>query len=352
MSQPSNIFLLPDLTHTEVTIMDRLNNIDKIDNHINTRNKGAIDPRLIKELFIERLRAFTMDLYDNIKTPEVTSLYNWATLHSISSNNYPESLIDAYVFYSSTLMQEKTDQVHFVDIINYYNSIVPLLCRNDKVEHHFVIDMDYLIRFILNNLYNEYKTHLIRSIHLIDALYKDRPTMDLSRWFSNTNLVSGFELKITIDQRMSHIDTLKSLFTKCSEEDFGLLCDHIFIEEMRVYCMNEFIEDKLVGVPVHPEFVNTINKIEKIFLSDKRPSLCYIIEYMGDGKLAPELYPDVFDMIKYYNLMHQKCVPVIPIYNNEILDMILEDCLLERNNSLLLYLQKAFRIYTIEEIIN
>lgn len=344
-------FLLPDLTHPEISIHERLQNIDRMHTMILEQEdniNSVVDPIIKKELFVERLRAMTMNL-DSFITPgdndKIRDLIKWGYSQDIHYSIFHESLLDCYCFYADYYGIHE----HMDDIIRYFNSVV-----SKKIPVHYPkiqpIDTAFLSKYIINNLYNEYKRSIGNVFQLMDTLDPNRKTIDVSKHINTTSMTAGIKSKVTINNRMDNIDMMKKLIPVCRQCDFAYLMDCIFIEEARVFCMTFFISDKLVKESKHNDY-STLIEYMKRHMGDRLHPMCYIVEYLSDGDLMEKLYDQVFDMILYHNAMNLKRAQPEKELDTDLLTDLTTECLLVKSDPIICHLMGKFRQHTINGII-
>lgn len=343
--------LLPDLSHPEVTIYQRLDNINRM-NTIISNNQYAIsgirDADMVTTLFVERIRTLAMNLKIGLtpdQNADIKELTRWGYTQNIHYSSFHENLIDGYCFYGDYYDIHE----HLNSVIIYFNSIVSCAAPQYK-DFLRVIDTEYLSQYIKGNLYNEYKISIGNIFNLMDVLDPHRKTIDVRNYINTTTLIEGLKSNYSIDHRMVCIDQLKELIPVCTLSDFSFLIDNIFIEETRVFCMSFFIKENMVCEPNHIEF-HTLREYMSRQIGDRLHQMCYVVEYLFDGNLSAHMYEQVFDMILYHNAMNQKREQPKNDLDITLVYDLTTECLLLEKDPIIGFLRGRFRQHVINGII-
>lgn len=343
-----NSFLLADLSHTHISLEDRLTHIRNMLKQLS--NMAAYDPQyqdLRSDLYIERLRAFVQNLTVNI-SPRATGVSNavyhdlqmllaWAKSQNITYKNLPESIIESYLY----LSYERVIMVHIIDIIEYYNSLSPKI----------VMDSTCIVQYIQKNIFGGFSARTRHVYKLLHGLYPQRKTQDIKPYIVNNRFLSnGKCTDITIDQRLDSIQNMLNLFPYCDIDDAVLLHDHIILEEIRIVYIDDFIKKGAKLKPSQADLSHITNSI-KFDLHKPLPIEHCIIYYSTDNETMED-FDNVFDIIQYYNIMIPLCTAPEDLIDVTILDNIIKDKEVTENKEIIQYLRSKFRTTIIDDIIN
>lgn len=366
-------FLLPGLSDSEISIYDRLKNIAKLNKLRADKTSWKNMDMFSDDIYIENLRAFVMMLVLDIipreqENQQIKDLSDWYQRYA-PSGNIPDALVDALCL--NFVPKDYTHQI--IDIIHYYNDNVKLLNTHlsnspDKLYHdsfsyynaqdlHYytkktlndtrapeykIIDLEYLYVMIDDELYETNRSYVHGVHELIDVMYPDLPKVDPSEYLNNQGMmIKGVKNTLTIYDRMDYLLTMETNIRTCASAQILHLRDSIFTEKLRIFLLYYYTDhEKTEEMRNVKYYVNTHHL-------DIRYDPSYIVNYSMDNCLGSHTFPDVIDILYYFNtkdgydidveyleknaFKHYENLSSYPLYN---------------------YLKSQFRIDTINNIIN
>lgn len=350
-------YLLPKLSDESVTLEDRIDNILRIEKLIihleRTTIANSIDVKELKNFhFIELFRAYLMTMVAVEQTngrDRVEKISKWAismrTGHSIA-----EWILDSYCTCDCNEFLTNTSKFRnnfddLLDIIRYYNKIVPVVNAIRKERKHAalheVINKSYIFKYLSSVTYVPNRDLFYFAYTIKDALYGNtiKYVDNILSFIQNVPLVSkGVFSARTIDQRMDYATSLRRMRGICPPENITQLMDAITMEESRASAMGFFIDMTNIVIPDNVKFEAHVGDY-----------LCLLENYLSYVKDSP-LYPDIADLIRFYNMK-------VPMFKDDFTE-ITPDVLkyefsdeYEDNPGIFEYLTSQVRIDTIEEII-
>jgi len=292
------IISLPNLTHNNITIQDRLSNIRHIDSAMINLSTTRGDLQF-QNIIIECLRVIVMAIEYPGDITEDERSYIRKLLNNPKSLNrsYADLILDKYVY--DVLPVE-----YIADIINYYNRIIPIgkLEENPSINNwpriYRLITTDTLLINCEKYLRKYNKEFVVKMHMLIDEISNGtyhRNNTDIP--YNNMRLITnGYCSRMTIKNRYKYTKQLGHYLMRCPIAEIDLLVDHIVVEKIRMMCM-------LLASQSIPLYIRDIH-YSYLNVGSLSNFMMDIFDYFDEQyELPSDLYIEILDIMKYYNYL-------------------------------------------------
>jgi hypothetical protein len=338
--------MLPNLTYLEITIQDRLENISLMETNIRKLKSHRGDPQR-QHLIIECLRVVIMA----IKYPsDITSAENKNTNDLL---NNPKFLCRSY---AELIIEQMVDEVlaveHIVDIINYFNKIIPIgelevNPPSNCPKIHRLINIDTLMSHCMESVRANHKESVVKIHELVDGISNGAYARVGANIHSDSRrlITNGYCSRMTIKKRYKYTKQLIKMLRTCPITDIPLLLDRIVVERFRLHCMT-------LVMPVIPLYLRNILE-PHMTLIDKTDFMMEILYYFdSEYIISSDMYIDILDILKYYNYLVDSKLVYPGFYHPHVgLSYIAKDWF-GSTSELIEYVKMQFRVDTINELIS
>ena len=345
--------LLPNLSCSDITIQDRVDNVRIIEKEIRNQPNNFL---FKNDHFIESYRVFLM-IYFNINIEidsEIeTEFYKWH-YNINNSSTLSKSIIDAYLYdpiHHNKQAPFRDNLDDLIDIIHYHNTHVPVMntrleseyfnkiknipCKYVKATNYLeIINTNYLLS--LARSYSRMRDDIPVIHQIINKLkYKNTVPMCIkSLIIDHPLMINGNISNRSIDDRIEYVHILESLKDECPLDQVSYLYDSIDIEESRIELLYMHLNDINIMRPTKTNHV--------IYSHDFDDIISRFMEY----KIDEYFHKNIMEMINFHNILS---VDKINIFDIETLISIFS---VYSDTVLFNFIKSQFRCEIINEIIS
>lgn len=337
--------ILPNLTHTEISIQDRLRNITLMKSNVSftTRQGDTLSQHIITECL--RVVIMAIKYPSDITREENMHINDILDNPKYLGRSYAELIVDHMV-------SEDLPVKQIVDIINYFNKIIPIgELEKDPPSNwpriHRRITVDTLLMQCEQSIRMNYKESVMKIHELIDVI-RNVAYVRNAIGIDNGNkrlITNGHCSKMTIRKRFKYTKQLQKKLRSCLITDIPLLMDRIVVEKFRIHCMSLVMSE----IPLYLSDIIEPHR-SLIDYSDFMMEVLYYFD--SQYNISSNLYIDIMDILKYHNYLVEY---IFENDNNEhpyVNIKYINKHWFGDTSDIIEYIKMQFRVDTINELIS